>query len=956
MRLLLISLFLFQSFSFALSLDERRQKIIEIIDEELSEISRLSNDVKGQNPNYLLRMAELNLEKARLWREKENSEYLSLSNKERARVSKAKYFQKSSRYFNQANSICITITKRFPRYRNINDVYYILGYNAKESGKDRVAQKYLAKATSGRSANKQTQIKSKISLAEIYYNQKNYKRAIPLYESALRQFKDKWYTKDSFNLAWCYFRVNRYSSAISKMEEVFRLSSSSKYIDMRSQVERDIGYFYATAGKIDDGIKFYKKIGINFTDQLLRIATALKDEGKFTESEKVLGYAIKYEKREEKKAEIYLDLLALYDQFGKERSHINTSERVYSLYKKDRLTSNQTKSFIFQMKKRSAILQKQVASKAYRKLGKQRQLKANRAIRYFELLSAVDKSNKVEYLFLRAETAYADREYSKAIGFYNQAYDEAKKEKNSKILNNSLEGMLACLGQRSMNAATKEAYYAKTYENYLSVYPNGNKSKVIYPKLFNVYMAKNDDKKAKSVIDRYAKQYPKDYKTQEAMIAPLMEKARKKKDYKTIRSWIDDIDQGKYAVSSKYKRKLQELMTSIQIEGVQQQLSKGQKKEALVGYHKILEDPYATKRSKINAKYNLSALYYELGNTAEAYNWSVSALQEMSDKDAVKFSDSFLTIAGFLFTKLEFKASADLSKRIVAKLCNRRTRRKSVAFKNTVFLYLSEGDLKATEEVINLGQRCRVPSKYLLDAQFEVIDELLARKSWTEYENKVSGMQGDQKAQGRLVYHFYVLEKVHSNYNNEAKKKFYFNLKWQAYKNANRMKQEIPLEGLDVISDDLLKEMLAVRSEIDSVKLTFPDTVYNNLLKQKLQKLEVLTQKAKTVQGIGSGRGIIGAYKILYEAYSSVAAEVKNFTPAGKSETFVASFKNAMKGVYVPLEQNAANYRREGWQSIEDNQILSDFNFLLVPNKPSGLAIRYTYPPKAVVMDRGGKR
>ena len=63
-----------------------------------------------------------------------------------------------------------------------------------------------------------------------------------------------------------------------------------------------------------------------------------------------------------------------------------------------------------------------------------------------------------------------------------------------------------------------------------------------------------------------------------------------------------------------------------------------------------------------------------------------------------------------------------------------------------------------------------------------------------------------------------------------------------------------------------------------------------------------------------------------------------------------------MKGVYVPLEQNAANYRREGWQSIEDNQILSDFNFLLVPNKPSGLAIRYTYPPKAVVMDRGGKR
>lgn len=956
MRMFLVCLFLFSVNVFALNLDERRQQIIEIIDEELGEISRLSRDVKGQNPNYLLRMAELNLEKARLWREKENSVYLELPAKKRARVNKASYFKKSSNYFKNANKICITITKRFPRYRNITDVYYILGYNAKESGKNKTAQKYLAKATRGKTSNKQTQIKSKISLAEIYYNQKNYRKAIPLYESALRQFKDKWYTKDSFNLAWCYFRVKRYMNAISKMREVFQLSSNEKFIDMRSQVERDIGYFFATAGKIDDGIRFYKKIGINFTDQLLRIANALKEEGKFTESEKVLGYAEKYEKRKEKLAEIYSEQLALYDKFGRESSHLNTTEKQFRLYQKGILTKNQIKVLVFQMKKRSALLQKQVASKTYRKLKSRRNAKANRAIRYFELLAVVDKKNTLEYMFLKAETAYADREYSKAIGLYDQSFNAAKKEKEKKVMNNSIEGMLACLGQRSMARKSKELYYAKTYENYLGIYPNSSKSKLIYPKLFNVYNGKNNMKGAKSVVDRYAQNYPKDYKTQEAMIAPIMEKARKKKDYKEIQAWIDDIDKGKYKVSSKYKRKLQELMTTIQIEGVQQKLSKGQKVEALKGYHAILEDPYATKRSKINAKYNLSALYYELGKTGEAYEWSVKALQEMSSKDAVKFSDSFLTIAGFLFTKLEFKASADLSKRIVAKLCDRRTRRKSVAFKNTVFLYLSEGDLKGTEEVINLGQRCKVPSRYLLDAQFEVLDELLARKSWTEYEAKVNQLQREPKAQGKLVYHYYVLEKVHSNYNNEQKKKFYFNLKWQAYKKANRMKQDIPLEGLDVISDDLLKEMLAVRSEIDSIKLRFPDTVYNNQLKQKLQKLEVLTQKAKTVNNIGSGRGIIGSYKILYEAYLSVATEVKTFIPEGKSETFVASFKNAMKGVYTPLEQNAENYKREGWNSIEENQILSDFNFLLVPNKPKGIAVRYSYPPKAVVMDRGGKR
>jgi hypothetical protein len=40
-------------------------------------------------------------------------------------------------------------------------------------------------------------------------------------------------------------------------------------------------------------------------------------------------------------------------------------------------------------------------------------------------------------------------------------------------------------------------------------------------------------KELSSVIKRYAKQYPSDYKTQEAMIAPLMEVSRKKKDYKS---------------------------------------------------------------------------------------------------------------------------------------------------------------------------------------------------------------------------------------------------------------------------------------------------------------------------------------------------------------------------------------------------------------------------------------
>ncbi len=344
--------------------------------------------------------------------------------------------------------------------------------------------------------------------------------------------------------------------------------------------------------------------------------------------------------------------------------------------------------------------------------------------------------------------------------------------------------MLAALGQKRLPQSIKDRYYAPVYEKYLSEWPRGEKSKSIYQKLFKTYLDEKNYPKAKSVLDRYVKVYPKDWKTQEAMIANMMEVSRKAKDYKTIRLWIAGIDSGKYAVSSGYKKKLQELLTSIQIEGVQNSLSKGDKSVAIKGYHKILKDPHSTKKSKINAKYNLAALYYELGAPAQAYKWSVEALREMPVKDAISFSDSFLTISGYLFTKQEFAASADISTRIVAKLCSKKTRKKSVAFKNSVYLHLAEEDLKKTEDIIDLAKRCNVPRQHALEAQFELLEEYKKQNKWNDYEALTNELYRSNMAKGRVVRPLALLEKVHEKYNNDSKVRLYNKLKWQAYKKA----------------------------------------------------------------------------------------------------------------------------------------------------------------------------
>src|SRR5665647_338188 len=128
-----LTLILLTNMAFAqkLSLDERRKQILSIVDEELSEVSRLVRQQDNKSPDTLLRVSELNLEKARLWREAENEQFLSIPPEDRRRVKKSDYFKKSNGYFQAANDSGMVIVNKFKNYKGIGEVYYILAYNYK---------------------------------------------------------------------------------------------------------------------------------------------------------------------------------------------------------------------------------------------------------------------------------------------------------------------------------------------------------------------------------------------------------------------------------------------------------------------------------------------------------------------------------------------------------------------------------------------------------------------------------------------------------------------------------------------------------------------------------------------------------------------------------------------------------------------------------------------------------
>ena len=951
--LLLLVISIEGSFAARLSLDQRRQKILAIVDEELSEVSRLSKQQNGKKPDTLLRVAELNLEKARIYREVENEQYLSITPDERVKLNKRDYFRQSGKFFDSANDAALIVVKKFPGYSAIGDVHYILAYNYKELGQNNEAQKHF-KLASGSSKNSVVATKSKLALADYYFNDKKYSEAIPLYESSLGKNDDKWWTKDAFNLAWCLYRVKKYDRAISLMREVHS-KSGGKYVDMKSQVERDLGIFYVDANRINDAIKFFDQLGLSYTDQFIKIANSITAQGRFDQAEKLLGKIKNIEKDHFRLTEILLAELNLYDKFNKVPEHLSTSRELVTLHLKLPLEKTQFDKLSFHVNKKAAELQKSTTSDIYKNVPKVKKQKAADSIAYFELAAKLNPGQKAEKTFFQAETLYAANNFAQAIKLYIDAFDTAKINNETKLLPRCLEGMLSSLGQNSLDQKIADKFYVPIYSRYISVDSKSGRASSVFVKLFNAQFDLKDITAAEITMTGFARNFPKDFKTQEGMLAKVMEHYRSKKDYSAVNSYIQRINAGEFKVSTKYADALRSLMTKIQIEGVQQSLEKGDKGTALRGYHQIYQSTESTPKAKTNAAYNLAALYFELGDSGKSYEWSVAAIKTMEINDVTKFADSFLSIAAGLFLRQQFPLSVDLSHRIVAKLCRENSSNKNIAFKNAIYIALANGDLDKALEIRSTGKSCSIPDPVISEVSFEILKELAKEKRWESYEAQLNELELNSKNYPNLIAPWEHLRKELMTIGNTDEAVRIGDKQMKFYQHSKTQKLDTPVEALDVIAERMLNSVIEKKKKLDQLTLSFPEDLFNSVVKGKLLLLDQMTTEVNSIQKIGSGKGIVLAYNLVIEAYENFGTGLKNFTPEGKPPEYIESFKKAMAEVHGPILQNARRQRSEIKKLINDNRILSHGNFSVLFLEVDKMK-RYLTERQGVLMDRGGRR
>ena len=102
-----IILFFFSSLVYSNDKD-KRSEYLNILDQEINEIVRLSKSVGRKNPTVFVRMMYVFIQKGKLLKEQENEKFLRISPKKRIDLDKRRFFKKSEKNFKKNSSCSLT--------------------------------------------------------------------------------------------------------------------------------------------------------------------------------------------------------------------------------------------------------------------------------------------------------------------------------------------------------------------------------------------------------------------------------------------------------------------------------------------------------------------------------------------------------------------------------------------------------------------------------------------------------------------------------------------------------------------------------------------------------------------------------------------------------------------------------------------------------------------------------
>jgi len=982
------------------------EKLNHLIDKEEKAIRKITK----MGPRLKWRLIELNTERIKLIREKENKIFLNANAKTRKSLGKSYYFKESARMYNKVKRDGLAIIKKWPRFKYISDIYYTLALNSRDYGGDTQTEIFLLKAlrTSHKYAKSLHAIKT--SLAEHYYNKKKYKKAIRFYKDVLKNKEDEWYTKHLYNVSWCYIKTNDYNAAIDHALMSFESSKEiladnpkiKKYISVTDQVLDSIGLFYVFAERVKEGTAFYIENVEHPADYLIKMAKkTATDKGSdlaefvyLSALDNALDKKSKDVKYLKEEVQIRIELLDFYRNFKKFDHFWSTAQALDEINKETSLLKIDEEyhtSITEKLRSFVGYLQVRFTRNSQTNIENFSESARDRIIDYFDVLARINPIETDSYRFYQGETHFAIASYKESFEYYQSALEAhrtrylvvkkadtqnkglIKKEKviappfiamptdadalksHTELTKKIFDALLASLENGKFVKEMNFERTVYTYKSHIQAYPQNERTRLIYSKLFNLFLNEDKVDQATTTMKEYLSAYPKDLEIQQGMLTQVMDLHIKNKNTDALAQWIAQLQQGFLSFKKDYIEKSILILGGLLFEGYQKLDIAGKKEEAAAGYIGLYNSEKYPQSIKAKSAYRASILFLDMFYTKNSYKWLREGLKLFTAKERFERKKEILAMVNKLMLAQDFESSAAIAETYIDIYCHSPFKEKSDLYQASVQYRLIEGQYEQAYKNYEKGRECRVSSK-IRDAVLLGIGDFFFRHrkyktfiSFYERYKNVSHMRDFYHESFMSIYWDYYLK--------DSDKGMAF-IKTYFQKEFTRTKKSKGQRELELVMkfDELYKQLerTSVATLPDPKK--YDEAQFNKSLETNIQTLKSMADSLLPYIKSGQAHIITKCYKLLEDKYSELALVLKDYTPQGMPPEYVQGLKAAMSDLSSNLEKESKNQKRTAVDLIQKETILAPNNklFMEIPSVIEKVKHRHPASLYVIPTDRTG--
>lgn len=617
---------------------------------------KLAERTKMKDLPLEIRLLELYAEQLALLIEKENEYKLKI-------LDNKKYFKRFNYYKKQKattlknlNKLAIKLSGKVKDPEVKARIHYTLGlYNYDIIKTDIFEKNFLIANKYAKSLKLKRELK--VKLADYYFNLKLYRKALPFYNEIIRLPKDEWFVKHLYNRSWCFLKLGKTEFALKQIIYSYSLSRSNikSYISLGEQHLNSVLLFFAVNKKTNDGLRFLQNKKENTFKNLMLYLHYTFESGAKEDSKIVMQELDSIKLNSEQYTEYTLKKISIVRSIKNYRDLEETFDDIKNRYKAGKVSEKEVTQITPEIESFTGFLQEIIRSSNLLN-SKQREAYLKMINNNFILLSEINPSKDIYYLWMRGETFLSIKRYKKALVHYKNAITLAKQnQKSGKRINRrelrkifqSYFKTLEILEGKKAKGLYKSTVFG--YEEFLSFFPSSKLAAEVYRRYLNIMIKSQSDSSQIALLLKHYKKFPKMLKQQQRFFRSIVNKHIKAKNINELLKLQRLLQNGFLMLGSDDLATVSTAVQTLNFAKYEQLENENEYEKAITGYDEIFMD---------------------IGNSLQVRKLSLQKILILYDKFNFNEVSTWLTKYISFLTLNKLKSEKDNLQYYIQKVCS----------------------------------------------------------------------------------------------------------------------------------------------------------------------------------------------------------------------------------------------------------------------------------------------